>query len=360
MTPSDYGPDAITDAVPSPQTQAPDLPVEAAATETPPIGVTPPQILAQEAAAGRRGAAWRLLYWIMEDDPRAVIAVSSLEDDRLARHLLEFIALGTWAGKPFVIPPPLRTPHARTRLRTLFLPGSGIESARAQLVLRAGAQDTRPAMRETAIHVLGIIGNPAVTPVLVEALHDPVPAVRLQAAKALGRAGDASAVPALLGALSRADEQLGSQIFSSLVHLGNVAVPSLIDASNSSSAWMRWHAARALGEICDRRALPILVKVLLDNDHSVAWMGAKGLTRFGRESLNPLLRLLMANETTPWLVETASYVLNSLMQRDARLKPYLEPVIQYMHGVAFRVGTPQIAHKAFLQLSADGLIDPRA
>lgn len=360
MTPSDYGPDAITDAVPSPQTQAPDLPVEAAATETPPIGVTPPQILAQEAAAGRRGAAWRLLYWIMEDDPRAVIAVSSLEDDRLARHLLEFIALGTWAGKPFVIPPPLRTPHARTRLRTLFLPGSGIESARAQLVLRAGAQDTRPAMRETAIHVLGIIGNPAVTPVLVEALHDPVPAVRLQAAKALGRAGDASAVPALLSALSRADEQLGSQIFSSLVHLGNVAVPGLIDASNSSSAWMRWHAARALGEICDRRALPILVKVLLDNDHSVAWMGAKGLTRFGRESLNPLLRLLMANETTPWLVETASYVLNSLMQRDARLKPYLEPVIQYMHGVAFRVGTPQIAHKAFLQLSADGLIDPRA
>lgn len=360
MTPSDYGPDAITDAVPSSQTQAPDLPVEAAATETPPIGVTPPQILAQEAAAGRRGAAWRLLYWIMEDDPRAVIAVSSLEDDRLARHLLEFIALGTWAGKPFVIPPPLRTPHARTRLRTLFLPGSGIESARAQLVLRAGAQDTRPAMRETAIHVLGIIGNPAVTPVLVEALHDPVPAVRLQAAKALGRAGDASAVPALLGALSRADEQLGSQIFSSLVHLGNVAVPGLIDASNSSSAWMRWHAARALGEICDRRALPILVKVLLDNDHSVAWMGAKGLTRFGRESLNPLLRLLMANETTPWLVETASYVLNSLMQRDARLKPYLEPVIQYMHGVAFRVGTPQIAHKAFLQLSADGLIDPRA
>src|SRR6059058_2762134 len=39
---------------------------------TPPIGVTPPQILAQDAAAGRRGAAWRLLYWIMENDPRAV------------------------------------------------------------------------------------------------------------------------------------------------------------------------------------------------------------------------------------------------------------------------------------------------
>jgi HEAT repeats len=356
MTPSDSTPETTmdTDSLPQPST----MPQESAAAETPPpVGITPPQILAQDAAAGRRGAAWRLLYWIVEDDPRAIIAVSSLDDDRLARHLLEFIAMGTWAGKPFVIPPPLRTPHARTRLRTLFLPGSGIEPGRAQLVLLAGAHDTRPAMRETALHILGIIGNPVATPVLVEALHDPVPAVRLQAAKALGRTGDAAAVPALLSALHGADEQLGSQIFSSLVRLGNVAVPSLINVSNSNSAWMRWHAARALGEIYDRRALPVLVNDLLDSDHSVAWMGAKGLTRFGRQSLGPLLRLLMTNETTPWLVETASYVLNSLMQLDSRLKPYLEPVVQYMHGVASSVGTPQIAQKVLSQLTADGFID---
>ena len=76
---------------------------------TPPIGVTPPQVLAQDAAIGRRGAAWRLLYWVIENDPRAVVAVASLDDDRLAHHLLEFIAIGTWAAKPFVVPPPLRS-----------------------------------------------------------------------------------------------------------------------------------------------------------------------------------------------------------------------------------------------------------
>src|SRR5712691_6398774 len=103
-----------------------------AADVAPPVGITPPQILAQDAADGRRGAAWRLLYWIMENDPRAVIAVSSLDDDRLAHHLLEFIAIGTWAGKPFVVPPPLRSPLARTRLRTLFLPGAGVDSVRAE------------------------------------------------------------------------------------------------------------------------------------------------------------------------------------------------------------------------------------
>src|SRR5207237_7621415 len=130
---------------------------------TPPIGITPPQVLAQDAAGGRRGAAWRLLYWIIENDPRAVIAVSSLDDDRLAQNLLEFIAMGTWAGKPFVVPVPIRSPHARTRLSTLFLPGAGMEPARAEQVLFAGARDKRPAMRETSVHILGIFGSPAAT-----------------------------------------------------------------------------------------------------------------------------------------------------------------------------------------------------
>src|SRR6266851_7271854 len=114
----------------------------------PPIGITPPQILAQDAAAGRRGAAWRLLHWIMENDPRAVIAVSSLDDDRLAQNLLEFIAVGTWAGKPFVVPVQLRSALARTRLRTLFLPGAGIDSIRSMRVAMLAVHDKRPAVRE--------------------------------------------------------------------------------------------------------------------------------------------------------------------------------------------------------------------
>ena len=321
----------------------------------PPVGITPPQILATDAAAGRRGAAWRLLYWIIENDPRAIVAVASLDDDRLARHLLEFIAMGTtWAGKPFVVPVPLRSAYARTRMRTLFLPGSGIDSIRAERVLVSVMHDNRPAIRENAASILGLLGSPTATPVLVEALRDPVPAVRLQAAKALGRVGDPSAVAPLLTALQSADEQLGSQIFSSLVRLGPAAVPVLIETSTSGSAWMRWHCVRALGDIRDLRALPVLVRALGDTDHSIAWMGAKGLVHFGRQGVGPVFRLLMAGDVTPWLVETASYVLRN--QHDPKLKPYLEPVIQSMQGVAFRVATPQAAQKALSQLIADGVI----
>ena len=212
-------------------------------------------------------------------------------------------------------------------------------------------------MRETAIYILGLLESPVATPMLIQALNDQVPSVRMQAVKALGRVGDPSAVPALLNTLRGADEQLGSQIFSALVRLGRAAVPALLDASNSHSTWMRWQAIRALGAIRDRRALPVLVSALSDADHSVAWMGAKGLTQYGRLSLEPVLRLLVKAEMTPWLVETASYVLNSQIRYDPKLKPYLEPVLERMHALAFRIGTSHAAQQALAQLQADGMIE---
>lgn len=320
-----------------------------------PVGITPPRVLARQAAAGRRGAAWRLLHRLMEDDPRAIIAIASFDGDLLAHHLLEFIALGTWAGQPFVVPAPLRSPHARMRLRTLFLPGRGIESPRAERVLIATLRDSRPAMRKTSASILGSMGSATATPALIEALHDPVRAVQLESVKALGRLRNPAAVPALLGLLQRADEQLSNQIFSSLVRLGPAAVPALVESSTSSSPWMRWQCIRALGNIRDLRALPVLVRALADADQSVAWMAAKGLVPFGRQSVGPVLRLLMSAPVTPWLIETSSYVLRN--QRDPSLKSYLKPLIQHMHGVGFQVGTILYAQKALSRLIDDGLIE---
>jgi HEAT repeat protein len=323
---------------------------------TPPIGITPPQVLAQEAAAGRRGAAWRLLQLIIENDPRAIEAVSALADDRLAKNLLECIALGSWDGKPFVMPPTLRSPYARTRLRTLFVPPSGIETARSERVLLAALHDSRPVVREAAMYILGIIGSRAALPELIAALHDPLPSTRQQAAKALGRSGSPEAVPALLNALHGADEAQGSQIFMALVNLGHVAVPALLETSKSASPWMRWHSIRALGEIRDSQAFPALVQALQDGDHSVAWMAAKGLVPFGKRCIEPVLHLLTMAEMTPWLRETSSYVLTRQSQNHPDLKPALDPLLQQMHQAAYRAGTGYTALKALDQLERGGLL----
>jgi HEAT repeat protein len=333
---------------------------QASGNVVPPVGITPPQVLAQDAANGRRGAAWRLLHWVMEDDPRAIIAISSIEDERLARNLVEFIALGTWAGKPFVVPIPLRMAHARARLRTLFLPGPGMKSAFAENVLLSMAHDNRPLVREEAVRILGLIGSATAAPTLIAALKDIAPGVRMQAAKALGRVGGHDAVVALIGELGTADEQMGSLIVSSLIHTGSAAVPALIKEATNPSSWIRWQVMRVLVAIADYRSLPVLVQALHDQDHSIAWVAAKGLVRFGRNAVGPVLRLLMMTETSRWLVETASYVLHEAYIHDQKLKPYLEPVVQSMHGVAYQIGTPQAARKALQQLEAAGLLRVQA
>lgn len=323
----------------------------------PAVGVTPPQILAQEAAEGHRGAAWRLMHWIMENDPRATEAVSSLHDGRLTRYLLEFIALGSWAGKPFVVPRLLRTPYARTRLRTLFLPPAGIDPAYSEPILLDGLQDQSLLVREAAMYILGLMGSKAAVPVLIASLHDPSPSIRTQAAKALGRSGSPDAVSALLNALHGANEQQSSQIFMALVNLGYVAVPSLLEASKSSSAWMRWHSIRALCAIHDRRAFPALVRALSDPDHSVAWMAAKGLAPFGKGCIEPVLHMLTTTEMTPWLAETSSYVLNHQAQNQPKLKSYLDPLLEQMHHSAFRAGACLTAQRTLEQLKASALLN---
>lgn len=323
----------------------------------PPIGITPPQELARDAAAGHRGAAWRLLYRIMENDPQAVEAIAAQQDDTLAQLLLEFIAFGTWAGKHFVVPQPLRSSYyARMRIYTLFLAESGMKTVQAQRVLFKAAHEHSAALRRAALRILGIMGLPEALPIFLDALHDPVNAVRLQAIKGLEQLKATEAIPALVQALSDADEQTTIQIFTALACIGHAAVPELITLSTHPSAWVRWNSLRALNKISDYRAIPVFTKALRDADHGVAWMGTKGLVTFNALSIEPVLRTLAAGEITPWLVETAAYVLNH--QSTPEVRPYLAPLLEQMHGFSYAPsGIPYLAHQALNQLRTDGLIE---
>ncbi len=111
------------------------------------------QLLVREAADGRRGAAWQLLHRLMKDDPQIIAAVASLDDDRLEQYLLEFIALGTWAGKHVVVPVLLRSPSARMHLGTLFLSGWESNRQRTERVLTTALHDRQPALRKAAASI---------------------------------------------------------------------------------------------------------------------------------------------------------------------------------------------------------------
>ena len=320
---------------------------------TPPVGTTPPATLVALAAQGRRGAAWRLLHGISEDNPEAIDAIRRYPERRLLDLLLEWLALGTWAGKPFQVPPAMRQPYFRTKVSTLFLPGAGAPEDLVKTVLCAGLQHRQPAVRATAAHLLGILGDPTTAADLADALHDPVSAVRVQAAKALGRLRIPGTATALVGALRYHDEALASQVRQALLQLGPGAIPALTEAAHAPDVWVRWHVMRVLGELHDLRSLHPLVEALADEDYAVAWMAARALASMGAPVVEDVLRLLLRAPDTPRLMETAGYVLRA--QTNPQVKGILAPVIHSMHDVDYRVVVPLAVDHALAQLAASGI-----
>ena len=156
----------------------------------------------------------------LRSNPQAIRAVVWYPGPQLLIHLLDWLALGVWAGKRLAFPSDTNELQARTKIRSLFLPGPGWAGQYGQLVLCVGLHDPRTPVRAKAVQVLGLFGEPAVAGELERSLHDPERSVRLQAAKALRRIHLRQTAPALLEALNAHDETLAREIHLALLQLG--------------------------------------------------------------------------------------------------------------------------------------------
>jgi HEAT repeat protein len=110
---------------------------------------------------------------------------------------------------------------------------------------------------------------------LVQDLKDNDLIVRLHAAKALGEAKDARAVEPLIAALG--DKGCGHTAANALAKIGKPAVEPLIVALKNENPFVRRNAAEALGEIKDASAVKPLVDALKDDDLIVRRDAAKAL-----------------------------------------------------------------------------------
>jgi HEAT repeat protein len=142
-------------------------------------------------------------------------------------------------------------------------------------------QDPNEDVRWWAARSLAEIRDPAVTPLLLQALHDPEPAVGQCAALALRYQADPDAIPTLIQALSLPDRLMARLAADALIATGEESVPALIEIMENKSQPARLEAARALGEIGDPRAIPVLFKAL-DEDSAILehWAG-EGLEKMG-------------------------------------------------------------------------------
>jgi len=120
---------------------------------------------------------------------------------------------------------------------------------------------------------------------LVPFLNDPAHEVRQCAALGLAIKPDENATQPLIQALNDEDSMVSSLAVNALVKIGKAAVPSLIEVVKSASQSARIHALRALAEIRDHRAIPIMMKVMEEDSALLQHWAKEGLDRLGLDMI---------------------------------------------------------------------------
>jgi HEAT repeat protein len=116
---------------------------------------------------------------------------------------------------------------------------------------------------------------------LVPFLNDPAPEVRQCAALGLAASPDDAAIQPLIRALSDEDSMVGNLAVNALVRTGSAAVPSLIEVVKDAPQSARIHALRALADIRDQRAIPVMMQVMVEDSALLQHWAKEGLERLG-------------------------------------------------------------------------------
>jgi HEAT repeat protein len=154
-------------------------------------------------------------------------------------------------------------------------------------------------------------------------------------------------IESLVTDLDSQDGQVRVRARKSLVVIGGQAVKPLVKALASKREWVRWEAAKTLGQIGDPAAVQALVKALEDKMFDVRWLAAEGLISIGREALVPLLQALMEHPDSLWLREGVHHVLHDVDKED--INEILQPVLAALESFEPSVEAPlatEIALKA--------------
>ena len=184
-----------------------------------------------------------------------------------------------------------------------------LRDAATEAVLRYGPAATVPlkaalaasdaSLRENAAALLGMLGDPALAPALLEHLHDESVAVRQAVLYALGNVGGEAAYAGLLQAMDDPDSQdivlgiIGQTRDSGLI--GN-----LQRALYEGPAPVRRGAAQALSLLSDESAVSVLLNAIREADEAIRQPAAEALALVrGNRAIDVLIEALGDRD---WLV----------------------------------------------------------
>lgn len=168
---------------------------------------------------------------------------------------------------------------------------------------------------------------------------------------AASREGAVGSIKLLINDLTCKDVFKCRRARKALVEMGDSAVPHLVDALDHRKGWVRWEAAKALGQIPGAAATAALVAALGDRSFDVRWLAAEALIYRRRDALAPLMQALIEKPDSGWFREGAHHVLFDLSQ--GSLGDLVRPVLEALENIDSSVEVPFKA-KAVLDTMSSG------
>jgi len=138
-----------------------------------------------------------------------------------------------------------------------------------QTALPEWAGRERAQLEVTAVRALGALHDPtAVAPIVREGLDSNSLDVRIASAVALGKIGDAAAAPALIAVLQDYYHAAPTNDDQATV-IQSVVTPQPLVRFDQRHAYLRTAVVRALGEIGDPSAVPVLKRAFYSDENSI-------------------------------------------------------------------------------------------
>jgi HEAT repeat protein len=103
-----------------------------------------------------------------------------------------------------------------------------------------------------------------------------------------------------------------------LIALGRKAVPVLVKALGDENSELRWEAAMTLKRLPYPEVAPALVGALEDENGDVRWVAAEAIMTQPPEGLRVVLKALIEQPEAAWLREGAHFALSNLTDRSLR------------------------------------------
>ncbi len=116
---------------------------------------------------------------------------------------------------------------------------------------------------------------------LIPLLSDSAPEVRAAAALALCNHPDESSIEVLIKTLADEDSLTAGLAGNALVKIGCPSVPGLLEVMKEAPTGIRIIVLRALAEIRDHRAIPVMMKSLNEESAVLQYWAQEGLERLG-------------------------------------------------------------------------------